>query len=171
MQRPEKGEYAEYYEKYIALIPDGGVLQVLTDQCAELGGLFAGMPEERGLHRYAPGKWTMKESISHLIDAERIFAYRLLRISRGDTTPLPGFEQDGYIDNSNANQRTFGDLVDEFVMQRRANLRLIANLSPEASRRIGTASDNPVSARALVYMMAGHVQHHDKIFREQYLAA
>jgi len=170
MDRPETNEYAPYYEKYISLIAGGTVMQVLADQIAEYRELFANVPEDKGLYRYDVGKWTCKESLSHIIDAERIFSYRLLRISRGDTTPIEGFEQDDYINNSNANNRTFDDLLSEFEHQRRANIRLAASLTEEATKRVGTASNNPVSARALVYMMAGHVQHHSRIFADSYLA-
>lgn len=170
MKRPETNEYAPYYEKYISLIADGTVMHILELQIAEYREMFANVPEDKGLYRYDVGKWTCKESLSHIIDAERIFSYRLLRISRGDTTPIEGFEQDDYINNSNANNRTFADLIDEFEHQRQANICLAASLTDEATRRIGTASDNMVSARALVYMMAGHVKHHSRIFAEHYLA-
>ncbi len=169
MKRPETNEYAPYYEKYISLIADGTVMQILELQIAEYREMFAGVPEEKGLYRYDVGKWTCKESLSHIIDAERIFSYRLLRISRGDTTPIEGFEQDDYINNSNANNRTFADLIDEFEFQRRANICLAASLTDEATKRLGTASNNPVSAHALVYMMAGHVEHHRRIFAGSYL--
>jgi len=171
MNRPEKNEYAPYYDKYISLIATEALMQTLERQAGELREALEGVSEERGLYRYAPDKWTTKESLSHLIDAERIFAYRLLRISRGDETPIEGFEQDGYIENSNADNRTFTDLTGEFESARNGNLYLIRNLTDEASCRMGTASGNPVSARALAYMMAGHVEHHLRIFRDKYLAA
>lgn len=170
MNRPEAAEYAPYYDKYISLIDATSLMPRLETQPTQLREIFDGVSEDRGLHRYEPGKWTIKESLSHLIDAERIFAYRALRISRGDVTPIEGFEQDGYIENSNANNRTFANMLDEFEHQRKANLLLVDNLTDEASQRMGTASDNPVSVRALAYMMAGHVEHHLKIFRDKYLA-
>ena len=131
--------------------------------------MFSNVTEEKGTFAYADGKWTTKEVLSHLIDGERIFAYRILRISRGDETPIEGFEQDGYIENSNANNRCFADLLDEFDLQRRANLHLLKNISDEGSRRIGTASEKPISVRALAYIMAGHVTHHVRILRDRYL--
>ena len=169
MKRPETDEFATYYEKYISLV-EGDCIPVLDAQSAELRAVFSALPEEKGTFAYADGKWTIKEVLSHLIDGERMFAYRILRISRGDETPIEGFEQDGYIENSNANNRSFAELLDEFDLQRRSNLLLFNNLSDEASRRIGTASDNKVSVRALAYIMAGHVQHHMSILRERYLA-
>lgn len=170
MNRPNTDEYAEYYEKYISLIPDGEVVPILEAQIGEMGAMFSAVPEEKGTYRYGPGKWTCKESISHLIDGERIFAYRMLRVSRGDQTPIEGFEQDEYVENSNANDRSFAELLEEFELQRRSTLLLVRNLSDEATLRMGTASDCPVSVRALAYMMAGHVRHHQRIFAEHYLA-
>lgn len=170
MNRPETHEFAPYYNTYVSLIEDDMVLPVLEAQAADLRVMISGVPEEKGTYAYADGKWTIKELLSHLIDGERIFAYRILRISRGDKTPIVGFEQDDYIETSNANDRSFADLLDEFEHERRANLLLVKNLSDEASLRIGTASNNPVSVRALVYIMAGHVKHHVNILQERYLS-
>ena len=169
MNRPETNEFAPYYNTYISLVEGNGVMPVLEAQSAELKSVFSAVPEEKGNYAYAEGKWTTKEVLSHLIDGERIFAYRVLRISRGDATPIEGFEQNGYIENSNANNRSFAELLDEFELQRRSNLLLLKNLSEEGSRRMGTASDNPISARALAYIMAGHVTHHVGILNERYL--
>lgn len=170
MKRPETNEYAPYYNNYISLIDGDNVMSVLNSQVAEIRSMFADVPEERGAFAYADGKWTIKELLSHLIDGERIFAYRIHRISRGDKTPIEGFEQDDYIANSNANNRSFADLLDEFDLQRRSNLLMVNNISDEGSKRMGTASDNPVSVRALTYIMAGHVSHHVKILKERYLS-
>ena len=167
MNRPEKNEYADYYDKYISLV-DGDVLPMLDAQAAELRAMFAALPEEKGTYKYADDKWTLKEVLSHLIDGERFFAYRMLRISRGDKTPIEGFEQDDYIENSNANNRSFADLLDEFDLQRRSNILFVKNLSDEATMRLGTASGYTVSVRALVYMLAGHVRHHVNILKERY---
>jgi len=170
MRRPEPNEFAPYYNTYVSLIEDNAVMPVLDAQAGDIRGMFSGVPEERGAFAYAEGKWTIKELLSHLIDGERIFAYRILRISRGDKTPIEGFEQDDYIETSNANNRSFADLLDEFDHERRANLLLVKNLTDEASHRMGTASNNPVSVRALVYIMAGHVTHHINILQERYLS-
>jgi len=170
MRRPEPNEFAPYYNTYVSLIEDNAVMPVLDAQAGDIRGMFSGVPEERGAFAYAEGKWTIKELLSHLIDGERIFAYRILRISRGDKTPIEGFEQDDYIETSNANNRSFADLLDEFEHERRANLLLVKNLTDEASHRMGTASNNPVSVRALVYIMAGHVTHHINILQERYLS-
>jgi hypothetical protein len=170
MEKPESTEFAPYYNTYISLVENDDILDVLGTQPAELDALFSGIPEEKGQFAYAEGKWTIKELLSHLIDGERMFAYRVLRISRGDETPIEGFEQDGYIENSNANNRSFEELLTEFSLLRTANVLLINNLSDESSRRMGTASNNPVSARALVYIMAGHIKHHINILNQRYLA-
>lgn len=169
MNRPEPNEFAQYYNTYISLVDEGDVLSVLRGQPSELSAIYADLPEEKGTFAYADGKWTLKEVLSHLIDGERMFAYRILRISRGDETPIEGFEQDGYIENSNANNRSFADLLEEFDLQRRSNMLLLENLDEEGSRRMGTASQNPVSVRALTYIMAGHVRHHAAILRSRYL--
>lgn len=170
MYKPETNEYGEYYGKYISLVPESDIREAFARQPAELRSLFDGVDEEKGVYRYAEGKWTTKESLSHLIDGERIFAYRMLRISRGDETPIEGFEQDGYIENSNANNRLFADLLDEFELNRKANVLFLNNLDETGLARMGTASGSPVSVRALANISIGHVRHHEKIFREGYLA-
>jgi len=169
MNRPETTEFAPYYNNYISLGDGDDVLSMMEKQPAELRAMLASVPEEKGTFAYSDGKWTIKELLSHLIDGERIFAYRVLRISRGDKTPIEGFEQDDYIATSNANKRSFADLLDEFDLQRRSNMLMLNNISDEGSRRMGTASDNPVSARALVYCLAGHVRHHMNVLSERYL--
>jgi hypothetical protein len=128
------------------------------------------MPEERGSYAYAEGKWTIKDVLSHLIDGERMFAYRLFRISRGDQTPIEGFEQDGYIENALSNRRSFAELLEEFSLLRRANLLLINNLTDAGWVRTGTANNVEISVRALIYIMAGHIEHHLGILKERYLS-
>ncbi len=170
MLRPQPSEYDPYYNTYISLVEGDNAVPVLDAQPAELRTLFATVPEEKGTFAYATGKWTIKELLSHLIDGERMFAYRMLRISRGDTTPIEGFEQDGYIENSNANNRCFAELLDEFDLQRRSNMLFINNLSDEAASRVGTANQKQITTRAIAYIMAGHVRHHLGILKERYLA-
>ena len=169
MNRPETHEFDPYYGRYIALVDGGKVLPILETQPADLRAIFSQMPEEKGTFAYATGKWTIKEVLSHLIDGERIFAYRILRISRGDETPIEGFEQDGYIENSNANFRPFTSLLDEFETQRSSNMLMLKNISDEGSRLMGMASDKPISVRALAYIAAGHVTHHVHILKDRYL--
>jgi DinB superfamily len=170
INNPQPEEYAPYYEKYISLMVGIDIRDDLARQPEELRAVLAGVPEDKGAFAYAPGKWTIKEMLSHLIDGERIFAYRVLRIARGDATPIEGFEQDDYIANSCANDRSFSSLLDEFDLQRRSNLLMLEKVDGAASARMGTASESPVSARAIVYIMGGHVSHHLAILKERYLA-
>jgi hypothetical protein len=170
MMRPEKSEYAEYYERYVSLVEETDIAAVLENQLNELRELLQTVTEEKSLFAYAEGKWSIRELIGHLSDGERIFAYRALRISRADQTPIEGFEQDGYIENSNFNGVSLADLIAELVHLRQANVVLFKSLSDEAWARTGRASDNTVSVRALAYIMAGHIRHHLKILNERYLA-
>jgi hypothetical protein len=169
MTKPEKAEYDAYYEGYVSLVDEGGLLSSLAAQPQMLADLFEDMPDERGSHAYAEGKWTIKELLGHINDGERMFAYRVLRISRGDVTPIEGFEQDGYNENAHSNSRKIADLLEEFRLLRTANMFMLNNLNEQDWLRIGTASGLPVSVRALAYIMAGHVAHHVNILRERYL--
>lgn len=168
--RPEKNEYHEYYDRYVSLVGETDIVAAMREQAGELRDLFAEInAAEKNDFQYAEGKWSVKQLIGHLIDGERIFAYRALRISRADETPIEGFEQDGYIENSNFAATAFDDLTEEFLLERQANILLFKNLSADAWRRVGTASDSPVSVRALAYIIVGHVRHHQNILRERYL--
>ncbi len=169
MKRPEKTEYAEYYERYISLVAENDIVLAMQDQLSEIETFFAEIPKTKALYAYAEGKWTIKEVIGHLTDGERIFAYRALRISRADKTPIEGFEQDSYIENSNFNSMPLADLIEELMLSRKANLILFKGLTEEAWLRTGTASENEVSVRALAYMMVGHLHHHLKILKDRYL--
>lgn len=169
MSRPEKSEYDPYYERYVSLVENDTILDTLGAQPIKLNALFSGMPEKRGEFRYAEGKWSIKELLGHLIDGERMFAYRLFRISRGDETPIEGFEQDGYIENAHSDERPFSDLLNEFSLLRQANMLFFKNLTLNAWGRVGTANNAKVSVRALVYIMAGHIEHHLAILKERYL--
>ena len=167
--KPATTEYAPYYGKYTSLVPDGDIVATLEQQLAATLNLLRGLPEERGNDRYAPDKWSIKEVIGHIADTERIMSYRALRIARGDTTPLPGFEQDGYITNGNFNARSLADLAAELETIRRATLFLFKHLSEEAWLRRGTASENEITVRALAHIIAGHELHHVEILRTRYL--
>lgn len=169
IEKPAAHEFNEYYGNYISQVTETDLLNVLDHQIDDVAALFGKIDETRGTHAYEESKWTIKEVLSHLIDGERHFAYRILRISRGDETPIEGFEQDGYIENSHANERTFEDLIGEFTELRRANLRPIRTFDETDWLRTGTASGYPFSVRALGYIMAGHVRHHLAILKERYL--
>lgn len=169
MSRPGKTEYDPYYVTYVSLVPETDVVAALAAQTTEMQDVFAFLPEEKGAFAYAEGKWTLKELLGHLIDGERVFAYRVHRISRGDKTSIEGFEQDHYIEHAHSNDRSFADLLEEFNLLRRANLLMFENLRDDDWARTGTASGVPVSVRALAYIMVGHVRHHMRILRERYL--
>ena len=169
MSRPEKTEYGEWYTDYISLVPEDDIVTALAAQVGELQEVCRKISENQGLYAYAEGKWTVKEVLGHLNDGERIFAYRALRIARGDKTPLPGFEQNDYVASGHFDERTVADLIEEFALLRRSNIMLFKSLADEAWLRIGTASENPVSVRAIAYIMVGHVRHHAKILKTRYL--
>jgi DinB family protein len=168
--RPPSTEYASFYAGYIAKVPDGDLLRTLESNVEETMGLLAGLPESKGSFAYAPGKWTLKEVVGHMVDSERVFSYRALRIARGDTMPLPGFDEKAWAPNSGANSRTLVDLLGELRIVRAATLALFRHLPPESVGRVGTASDQPVSVRALAWIIAGHERHHVAIIRERYLS-
>lgn len=167
--RPESSEYASYYAGYIAKVPEGDLLRILDSQGQEFARLLGSVPESRGEFAYAPGKWTLKEVISHVTDAERVFGYRALRIARADTTPLPGFDENAWVPHSGAAQRTLRDLIAEFQAVRGATVALYRHLPAEAITRTGTANNQPVSVRALAWITAGHSLHHAGLIRERYL--
>ena len=169
-QRPSPDEYAPYYHKYISRVRDGDIIDILREQSDAVRGMLARVPNERGLFAYAPGKWTLNESLLHVCDTERVFAYRALRIARGDTVALPGFEQDDWVPLSGANDRTIASIMDEFVAVRAATVAMFRALPPESWSRRGTASGSPVTVRALAWKCAGHALHHEGIIREKYLA-
>lgn len=170
MKRPDKTEYDPYYERYVSLVENNDIIATLASQPTKLQDMLTGVPEEKGGFAYAQGKWSTKQVLGHLVDGERMFAYRLFRISRGDKTPIEGFEQDGYIENAHSNKRSFADLLDEFLLLRRANMIFLNNLTDDAWSWTGTANNVEISVRALVYIMAGHIEHHVGILRERYLA-
>lgn len=167
--RPEPDEYAAYYEKYVSLVPEGEVTATLERQGAETLALLRGLTEERGAHRYGAGKWSVKQVVGHVVDTERIFAYRALAIARGERQPLPGMDQDEYMAGADFDARTLASLTDEFEAVRRGNVLMLRGLGAEAWARRGTASDNEVTVRALAHIMAGHETHHINILRERYL--
>lgn len=169
LSRPATTEFSTYYSRYIDRVPDGDVLGTLEAQQRETGALLRSIPESRADHRYAPGKWSIREVLGHIADTERIFAYRALRMARGDTTPLPAFDENAYVENADFGSRPLAALADDVRIVRAATLSLLRPLSDEELGRIGTASDCPISARALAWIIAGHELHHVAILRERYL--
>jgi uncharacterized damage-inducible protein DinB len=167
--RPKTGDYATSYEKYIALVPEGEFLQILETQLREWQRLLGELSEEQADFRYEPGKWSIKEMLGHVSDTERIFAYRLLRIARGDQTPLAGFEQDDYVRMANSAARKRSDLLEEFTAVRRATIALVSSLDGNAWIRRGVANQKEISVTALAFVIAGHERHHRLVLEERYL--
>ena len=166
---PAADEYGAWYAGYIARVPAGeDILTLLARQQADIVARFRVVPESRGAHRYAPGKWSVKEVVVHLSDAERIMAYRALRVARGDQTPLPGFDETSYAPESGADAHSLAALVTEWSEVRQASITLFRHLPPEAWTRRGTASGQPVSVRSLAWIIAGHERHHLATLEERY---
>jgi hypothetical protein len=168
MKRPAPTEHAEFYANYILKVPGTDVLGVLEAQRLQMLQLFTGRGERDGNFRYAPGKWTVKEVLGHITDTERIFSYRALRIARGDSTPLPGFEQDDYVRDGAFGERTLADLTEEFGAVRSASVALFRSFPEAAWERRGIASQREVTVRALAFITAGHQMHHRIILEERY---
>ncbi len=169
---PTAEEFAPYYADYIQRAEArGDIAAALASQVAELNVLLGKLTEKQAGFKFGPAEWSIKEVVGHLNDVERVFSYRLLRISRNDKAPLTGFEQDDYVRETGFDNHDLKDLLKEFELLRGANFIAINNLSEEATKRIGTASGNPVSVRALVHMMVGHVDHHMTSLQNNYLSA
>jgi hypothetical protein len=167
--RPQPGEYTPYYDRYISLVPANDILTALDDQRRETLLLLCGRTEADGDLRYAPEKWSLKEVLGHVNDTERIMSYRALRISRGDATPIEGYEQDDYVRNGPFAGRPLADLIEDYIAVRRATVSLFRNLDELAWSRRGVANKNEVTVRALAYIIAGHELHHRRIIEEKYL--
>jgi hypothetical protein len=169
--RPEAHEYAPFYEGYIALVAGDDAVTALEAQRLHMMQMLSARSEREGNFRYGPDKWSVKEVIGHLADAERVFTYRAMRIARADQTPLAGFEQNDYVKNGAFGDRKLADLAEEFAAIRGASIALFRSLNDAAWLRRGTASDKEVSVRALAFMTAGHELHHQRILEERYFAA
>ena len=167
--RPEAGEVPEYYRRYVGLVPDGDILERLRSQLEETTSMLDGLSEEQAGHRYAPGKWSIREVIGHVADTERVFAYRLLRFARGDSTALAGFDETQYTPAGRFDDRALPDLLDELRTVRAGTVALIGGLPDGALARGGTASGVDLTGRAIVWIIAGHELHHRGLLRERYL--
>ena len=162
-------EYADFYKSYIQVLEDVELIEELEICLHEFIKFVQNIPMDKFDYRYEVGKWTIKEIIQHLIDSERVFSYRALRISRNDKTPLSGFNENDYVDNSNGNDRNLQGLLTELAVVRQATLSLFNSFSQEQLTKIGIASNNEVSVRAIGFIIIGHQKHHQKIFAERYL--
>jgi hypothetical protein len=166
--RPRNDEFAEYYGKYIALVPEGDLFAILEGQIEEVRATAALVPPARESFAYAPGKWSIRELFGHLADSERVYGYRAFAISRGDKTPLPGFDENAYVARGCARATPLPDLIDELGSLRRENLRMLRRLAGEQWTEIGTANGFRLSVRAQAHVMAGHLAHHLRVLRERY---
>lgn len=166
--RPEATEFPTFYAGYVASVPSGDILAILRDAKEELASALGAIPESKGSRRYADGKWTVKTVLGHMIDAERIFSYRALRLARGDATPLPGFEENEYAKTAGSDARTVADLVSELLDVRASTIRLFDSLPEDAWVRRGIVNKGEVSVRALGYITVGHARHHLQVLRERY---
>jgi uncharacterized damage-inducible protein DinB len=169
MTRPKTNEAADYYFKYIDLITSDDVVGSFKEQLADTVEFLNGISEEQSLHSYAPGKWTIREVLNHVNDGERLFLGRAFWFARGFEDALPSFDQDVAVRYAQSNDTSWSQLVDEFKTVRAATISFFDTLPKDAWLRSGVASDNPVTVRALAYIIAGHVAHHTNVLREKYL--
>lgn len=167
--RPNPGDYSDYYYNYVKLVESEDIIKALHEQNKITQDILNSFSEHKGNYRYADGKWTVKEVVGHLIDTERVFAYRALCIARGDKKSLPGFEQDDYVKEGNFNRRELFDLNYEFRLLRESNLLLFKSFTPEMFRRKGFANESSISVLAILFIIAGHEKHHMNILKERYL--
>jgi hypothetical protein len=163
-------EYAQFYNGYIQLAPEGLTIEnALKHSFEAFFDYFNGLDEKQGLYCYAPGKWSLKEVLVHCIDTERIMSYRALRFARNDQTELAGFEQDDYVPQSEANSRKMADLLEEYKTLRESTIQLFKSFSDDVLKRAGVANRNPMSVRAVGFMISGHELHHLNVCKERYL--
>jgi uncharacterized damage-inducible protein DinB len=162
-------EYATFYQSYIQILEEVELIEELEIGLHEFIQFVQNIPMDKFDYQYEEGKWTIKEIIQHLIDSERVFSYRALRISRNDTTPLPGFDENDYVANSNGKERSLQSLLSEMAVVRQSTLSLFNSFSEEQLTNIGIASNNEVSVRAIGFIIIGHQKHHQKIFSQRYL--
>ena len=169
-QELQSNEFDEYYLNYLNLVPsETELISGLKEDQKMVIDYFSSIPKDKLEFRYQPEKWTIKEVLQHIIDTERIFTYRLLRIARKDTTPLAGFDQDIYVDPSEANNKSINNLIEEFSATRLYTINLVNSISDENLKNLGTASDSPVSARSCAFILLGHSVWHINIIKERYL--
>lgn len=167
LTRPDPTEHAEFYGPYVAKVPDGSLLDFMAKQGGDYRQLLSGLSDDAAAAPTAPGKWSTKQILGHLCDTERVIGYRALRFCRGDEKELQGFEQDDYVREAGSNARRLSDLLDELESVRKSSLALLASLPPGTEMRRGVANGNPVTVRALAYIIAGHMQHHYDLLKAQ----
>jgi hypothetical protein len=168
IQRPATTEYAPYFARYVDRVPGGDIVAQLRENSAVLNATLASLDEARGEFRPAEDKWSVRAIVGHLMDVERVFVYRALCIARGDITPLPGFDQDDYAARAGSEARRLSDLRDELRVLRESTIRFFASLPEDAWERIGVASGNDISVRAIAHIVVGHTEHHLQVLAERY---
>jgi len=169
MKRPNKDEYAAYYHTYVDKVPEGEIIKILKKQTDQIKKMLKDVSKKESLFRYAPDKWSVRELVGHIIDTERVFAYRTLRFARNDKNDLPGFDENEYIRQSNYNDVKLKELVEEFCALRKSNILMFKNFPDDVGLRKGTANGNSFTVRAMAFIMAGHVNHHLSVLKERYL--
>jgi hypothetical protein len=169
MSKPSPGSYFSYFKRYVDLVPEEDLATAFRNQLPVITNLLYAITEEKSVYAYAPGKWTLKELLQHIIDTERIFNYRALAIARKETVGLPGFDEDSYAANSNANNRTWQNLVEEFLAVRKSTQFLYDSFTADALEASGIASNNPLTVNSLGFTILGHFYHHKNIMQERYL--
>jgi len=168
MQRPNETEYAPFYQAYVSHVTEDEILPAMRSQIDALDVLLDRVPPERETFAYAEGKWSIRQIIGHLIDGERVFAYRALCIARGETQNLPGFDENAYMPNAPYENVELEDLLSEFRLVRLSTIAMLRTLDEAAWTRMGIANGAPVSVRALAFIMVGHARHHMGVLRERY---
>lgn len=169
MPRPLPTDAASFYHNYINLVKTSSAAEAVKTYSAKILAFYTALPADKANYAYAEGKWTVQEVLQHVIDAERVFTYRALRIARKDTTPLPGFDENSFTANSEASSRSFDSLKQEFALLRQATDVFIETLNDSQLQNIGTASNNPITANAIAFIIYGHLLHHMNITKERYL--
>ena len=169
IKKPNPNEYASYFQRYTELVPDGTVIQTLENQFNEAMIIYKGLDKSKIDYRYAEGKWSIKELIIHILDTERIFIYRALRIARKDKTPLAGFEQDDYIENINWDKYPFSSVLDEYELVRKHSILFFNSMTQEMLEQTGISSEMKMAVRAIPFILAGHERHHLNIINSRYL--
>jgi len=169
MYKPDESEYHPYYTRYTKLVPDGHILDILEYQLVTVLEIFNTIEDKKALYRYAENKWSIKELLGHLIDTERVFLYRALCISRQDKKELPGYDQNSYVENAHFDEQSLNDLLEQFEITRTGFIKFYKSLSTEKWRTVGTADGKKLSVRSIAYIMAGHVIHHLRVLKRQYL--
>lgn len=169
LKRPDLEEFPVYMRSYVQLIPEGDIIQILNGQIASTQEIFSAVTEKQAEYSYAEGKWTLSEVLGHLTDTERIMNYRILRIARGDKSPLMGFDENEYVQEASFNERPIADLLEDYQNVRRATISLLKGLPQKSLQNKGNANGFEVTVETIAYMIAGHELHHIKIIQEKYL--